>query len=191
MLTDTLLVRIRSHRQVMQASFSAFPRLLAVKCRQVRAFITRNRPRILLGIPAPDYPFRNHLSHSRICLSSARIGIGFPLECHAVSRFAGIAYRSGSGDFSSLCGFGKSLDQRFRGDVQVKATFTLYGPAGLSLSVGLNESPSPTLRHTADSGRSGRIPDAANPREYQDTYGMKRGIHVPNLILYPNSKTYS
>ena len=80
------------------------------------------------------------------------------------------------GDSLSLCGFGKSLDQRFRGDapVQVKATFTYMACGTIPVSW-LKRKPFTNAKTYCGFWSIESVPDAANPREYQDTYGMKRG----------------
>jgi hypothetical protein len=80
------------------------------------------------------------------------------------------------GDSLALCGFGKRLDERFRKDPRVKATFT-YIACGTNPLSWLKERPYTNIKThcgfvSIESNGSGR------PRELQDVYGMRRG-HVP------------
>ena len=80
------------------------------------------------------------------------------------------------GDSLALCGFGKRLDERFRQNPRVKATYT-YIACGTNPLSWLKERPYTNIKThcgfvSIESNGSGR------PRELQDVYGMKRG-HVP------------
>jgi hypothetical protein len=80
------------------------------------------------------------------------------------------------GDSLALCGFGKRLDERFRKDPRVKATFT-YIACGTNPLSWLKDRPYTNIKThcgfiSIESNGSGR------PRELQDVYGMRRG-HVP------------
>src|ERR1700754_2626947 len=80
------------------------------------------------------------------------------------------------GDSLALCGFGKRLDERFRKDPRVKATFT-YIACGTNPLSWLKERPYTNIKThcgfvSIESNGSGR------PRELQDVYGMRRG-HIP------------
>ena len=80
------------------------------------------------------------------------------------------------GDSLALCGFGKRLDERFRRNPRVKATYT-YVACGTNPLSWLKERPYTNIKTrcgfvSIESNGSGR------PRELQDVYGMRRG-HVP------------
>ena len=80
------------------------------------------------------------------------------------------------GDSLALCGFGKRLDERFRKNPRVKATFT-YIACGTNPLSWLKERPYTNIKThcgfvSIESNGSGR------PRELQDVYGMRRG-HIP------------
>ena len=80
------------------------------------------------------------------------------------------------GDSLALCGFGKRLDERFRKNPRIKATFT-YIACGTNPLSWLKERPYTNIKThcgfvSIESNGSGR------PRELQDVYGMRRG-HVP------------
>jgi hypothetical protein len=80
------------------------------------------------------------------------------------------------GDSLALCGFGQRLDERFRKDPRVKATFT-YVACGTNPLSWLKDRPYTNIKThcgfiSIESNGSGR------PRELQDVYGMRRG-HVP------------
>jgi hypothetical protein len=80
------------------------------------------------------------------------------------------------GDSLALCGFGKRLDERFRKNPHVKATYT-YVACGTNPLSWLKERPYTNIKThcgfiSIESNGSGR------PRELQDVYGMRRG-HVP------------
>jgi len=80
------------------------------------------------------------------------------------------------GDSLALCGFGKRLDERFRKNPRVKATFT-YIACGTNPLSWLKERPYTNVKThcgfvSIESNGPGR------PRELQDVYGMRRG-HMP------------
>jgi hypothetical protein len=80
------------------------------------------------------------------------------------------------GDSLALCGFGKRLDERFRKNPRIKATFT-YLACGTNPLSWLKERPYTNIKThcgfvSIESNGSGR------PRELQDVYGMRRG-HMP------------
>jgi hypothetical protein len=80
------------------------------------------------------------------------------------------------GDSLALCGFGQRLDERFRKNPRVKATYT-YIACGTNPLSWLKERPYTNIKThcgfvSIESNGSGR------PRELQDVYGMRRG-HVP------------
>jgi hypothetical protein len=78
------------------------------------------------------------------------------------------------GDSLSLCGFGKSLDQRFRSDVRVKSTFTYMACGTIPVSW-LKQKPFTSAKTYCGFWSIESVPGAAKPKEFQDTYGMKRG----------------
>ena len=80
------------------------------------------------------------------------------------------------GDSLALCGFGKRLDEKFRQNPRVKATFT-YLACGTNPLSWLKERPYTNIKThcgfvSIESAGNGR------PHELQDVYGMRRG-HVP------------
>jgi hypothetical protein len=80
------------------------------------------------------------------------------------------------GDSLALCGFGKRLDERFRKDPRVKATYT-YIACGTNPLSWLKDRPYTNIKThcgfvSIESNGSGR------PRSLEDVYGMRRG-HVP------------
>jgi hypothetical protein len=78
------------------------------------------------------------------------------------------------GDSLSLCGFGKSLDQRFRSDLQVKSAFTYMACGTIPVSW-LKQKPFTHVKTYCGFWSIESVPGAAKPKEFQDTYGMKRG----------------
>lgn len=89
------------------------------------------------------------------------------------------------GDSLSLCGFGKSLDQRFRRDLLVKSTFT-YMACGTVPVSWLKQKPFSNVKTYCGFWSIESVPGAAKPKEFQDTYGMGRGYRpkpypVPKL----------
>lgn len=80
------------------------------------------------------------------------------------------------GDSLALCGFGKRLDERFRKNPRINATFT-YLACGTNPLSWLKERPYTNIKThcgfvSIESNGSGR------PRELEDVYGMRRG-HMP------------
>jgi hypothetical protein len=78
------------------------------------------------------------------------------------------------GDSLSLCGFGESLDKRFRSDTQVKSTFTYMACGTIPVSW-LKQKLFTNAKTYCGFWSIESVPDADKPKEYQDTYGMKRG----------------
>ena len=78
------------------------------------------------------------------------------------------------GDSLSLCGFGKSLDQRFRSDARVKSTFTYMACGTIPVSW-LKEKPFTNAKTYCGFWSIESVPGAVKPKEFQDTYGMTRG----------------
>ena len=76
-------------------------------------------------------------------------------------------------DSLGLCGFGKRLDQRFREDPRVKATFT-YMACGTTPLSWLKQKPYTSVKTHCGFWAIESVPGAAHPHEVQDTYGMKR-----------------
>ena len=77
------------------------------------------------------------------------------------------------GDSLSLCGFGKSLDQRFRSDARVKSTFTYMACGTIPVSW-LKQKPFTNAKTYCGFWSIESVPGAVKPKEFQDTYGMKR-----------------
>jgi hypothetical protein len=89
------------------------------------------------------------------------------------------------GDSLSLCGFGKSLDKRFRKDSQVKATFT-YMACGTVPVSWLKQKPFTNAKTFCGLWSIESVPGAAKPKEFLDSYGEKAGYRpkphpVPKL----------
>jgi hypothetical protein len=89
------------------------------------------------------------------------------------------------GDSLSLCGFGKSLDKRFRNDSLVKSTFT-YMACGTVPVSWLKQKPFTNAKTFCGLWSIESVPGAAKPKEFLDTYGMKGGYRpkphpVPKL----------
>ncbi|MFN2621499.1 MAG: hypothetical protein ABR611_01525 [Chthoniobacterales bacterium] len=87
------------------------------------------------------------------------------------------------GDSLALCGFGKRLDERFRQNPQVKATFT-YLACGTNPLSWLKDRP-----YTHIQTHCGFISIESNPgsghvKELQDVYGQSRG-HTPSSHSVP------
>ncbi len=80
------------------------------------------------------------------------------------------------GDSLALCGFGKRLDERFRKNPRVKATYT-YIACGTNPLSWLKERPYTNIK-THCGFVSIESNGSTRPRELQDVYGMRRG-HVP------------
>ncbi len=86
------------------------------------------------------------------------------------------------GDSLALCGFGKRLDDLFRKDPKVKATYT-YLACGTNPLSWLKDRPYANIKThcgflTIESSGSGQV------KVVDDVYGMKRG-HVPNAHPVP------
>jgi hypothetical protein len=89
------------------------------------------------------------------------------------------------GDSLSLCGFGKSLDKKFRSDLQVKSTFT-YMACGTVPVSWLKQKPFANAKTYCGLWSIESVPGTAKPKEFLDTYGMKGGYRpkphpVPKL----------
>jgi hypothetical protein len=86
------------------------------------------------------------------------------------------------GDSLSLCGFGKSLDKRFRSDSLVKSTFT-YMACGTVPVSWLKQKPFANAKTFCGLWSIESVPGAAKPKEFLDTYGMKGGYRPkPHLV---------
>lgn len=86
------------------------------------------------------------------------------------------------GDSLALCGFGKRLDERFRGDARVNVTFT-YMTCGTTPLSWLKQKPYTNVKTqcgywTIESENGGA------PRVVEDVYGMTEG-HTPKAYLVP------
>ena len=77
------------------------------------------------------------------------------------------------GDSLALCGFGERLDQHFRQHPDVNATFT-YMACGTNPLSWLKQKPYTTVKSLCGFWSIESVPDSAEPRHLQDTYGMKR-----------------
>lgn len=87
------------------------------------------------------------------------------------------------GDSLSLCGFGKRLDERFREDPRVKATFT-YMTCGTTPLSWLKLKPYTNVKTHCGFWSIESVTDADHPQELQDTYGMRRK-YSPKAHLVP------
>jgi len=86
------------------------------------------------------------------------------------------------GDSLALCGFGKRLDERFRKNPRVKATFT-YLACGTNPLSWLKERPYGNIKtHCGFVSIESTGPGRA--KELEDVYGMRRG-HVPSAHPVP------
>jgi len=86
------------------------------------------------------------------------------------------------GDSLALCGFGKRLDERFRKDSRVKATFT-YLACGTNPLSWLKERPYTNIKtHCGFVSIESSGPD--HVRQLEDVYGMRRG-HRPGAHPVP------
>ncbi|MFN2507936.1 MAG: hypothetical protein ABR589_04090 [Chthoniobacterales bacterium] len=81
------------------------------------------------------------------------------------------------GDSLALCGFGKRLDERFRNDPQVKSTYT-YMACGTNPLSWLKQKPYTNIKAPCGFWSIEPDPRSPQPREMQDTYGMKAN-HPP------------
>jgi hypothetical protein len=89
------------------------------------------------------------------------------------------------GDSLSLCGFGESLDKRFRSDPMVKSTYT-YMACGTVPVSWLKQKPFTNVKTYCGLWSIESVLRTAKPKEFQDTYGMQRGYRpkphpVPKL----------
>ncbi|MGI9088443.1 MAG: hypothetical protein ACR2HH_12000 [Chthoniobacterales bacterium] len=87
------------------------------------------------------------------------------------------------GDSLALCGFGKRLDQHFREDPRVAATFT-YMTCGTNPLSWLKQKPYTTVHTQCGYWSIESIPGTAEPRDFQDSYGME-AHHPPRPHLVP------
>jgi len=86
------------------------------------------------------------------------------------------------GDSLALCGFGKRLDERFRNNPRVKATFT-YLACGTNPLSWLKDRPYTNIKtHCGFVSMVSTVPDTWE--ETEDVYGMRRG-HVPGAHPVP------
>jgi hypothetical protein len=86
------------------------------------------------------------------------------------------------GDSLSLCGFGESLDKRFRNDPLVKSTFT-YMACGTVPVSWLRRKPFANAKTFCGLWSIESVPGTAKPKEFLDTYGMKGGYRPkPHLV---------
>jgi hypothetical protein len=86
------------------------------------------------------------------------------------------------GDSLSLCGFGESLDKRFRSDSLVKSTFT-YMACGTVPVSWLKQKPFTNAKTFCGLWSIESVPGTAKPKEFLDTYGMKGGYRPkPHLV---------
>ena len=76
------------------------------------------------------------------------------------------------GDSLALCGFGKRLDERFRSDPRVNATFT-YMACGTNPLSWLKQKPYTSIKAPCGYWSIESVDGAPAPAEMQDTYGMK------------------
>jgi len=77
------------------------------------------------------------------------------------------------GDSLALCGFGKRLDERFRSDPQVNATYT-YMACGTNPLSWLKQKPYTSIKAPCGFWSIESAGAGKPPRELQDTYGMER-----------------
>ena len=77
------------------------------------------------------------------------------------------------GDSLALCGFGKRLDERFRNDPSVQSTFT-YMACGTNPLSWLKQKPYTSIKASCGFWSIESAAGASQPKEMQDTYGMKR-----------------
>jgi len=87
------------------------------------------------------------------------------------------------GDSLALCGFGKRLDEKFRQDPRVKATFTYITCATHPLSW-LREKPYTNVKTHCGFWSIESAPGSDHVKELADVYGMTRG-HRPKPHLVP------
>ncbi len=89
------------------------------------------------------------------------------------------------GDSLALCGFGKRLDERFRNDPRVNATFT-YMTCGTNPLSWLKEKPYTKVK--TQCGYWAIESGPAEPRVVEDVYGMTAG-HMPKAHWCRNWRT--
>lgn len=87
------------------------------------------------------------------------------------------------GDSLALCGFGKRLDEKFRQDPRVKATFTYITCATHPLSW-LKEKPYTNVKTHCGFWSIESVPNSDHVKELPDVYGMTRG-HRPKSHPVP------
>ena len=87
------------------------------------------------------------------------------------------------GDSLSLCGFGKRLDQKFRADPRVKATYT-YITCGTNPLSWLKEKPYAHVQTHCGFWSIESLPESNGVKELPDVYGMSRG-HRPKSHPVP------
>src|ERR1700680_79567 len=86
------------------------------------------------------------------------------------------------GDSLSLCGFGESLDKKFRSDMQVKSVFTYMACGTIPVSW-LKLKPFTNAKTYCGFWSIESVSGAAKAKEFQDTYGMRRGSRPkPHLV---------
>ncbi|MDQ6624850.1 MAG: hypothetical protein M3Y69_01735, partial [Verrucomicrobiota bacterium] len=77
------------------------------------------------------------------------------------------------GDSLALCGFGKRLDQHFRSDPKVNATFT-YMTCGTTPLSWLKHKPYEKVKTQCGYWTIESVPGSKQPKETIDIYGTKR-----------------
>ena len=87
------------------------------------------------------------------------------------------------GDSLALCGFGKRLDEKFRQDPRVKATFTFITCATQPLSW-LKDKPYSHVQTHCGYWSMESVPNSDQVKELADVYGMTRG-HKPKSHPVP------
>jgi len=86
------------------------------------------------------------------------------------------------GDSLSLCGFGKSLDRRLRSTGCVKSTFTYMACGTIPVSW-LKAKPFTNAKTYCGFWSIESVEGSSTPKEFEDTYGMKRGYRPqPHLV---------
>lgn len=87
------------------------------------------------------------------------------------------------GDSLALCGFGKRLDERFRQDPNVSATFT-YMACGTNPLSWLKQKPYTEVQTRCGFWSIESTAPGKPPRQFEDVYGMTAG-HVPGAEHVP------
>jgi hypothetical protein len=87
------------------------------------------------------------------------------------------------GDSLALCGFGKRLDERFRSDPRVEATYT-YMACGTNPLSWLKQKPYTTIKSPCGFWSIEPKGDSNELKEMQDTYGTKKN-QAPKAHLVP------